>query len=190
MTEILLIDNYDSFTWNLVHALWACEQKVQVVRNDQYGVSELQAMKPKALVVSPGPCSPSEAGVSVAAIKAFAPLVPVLGVCLGHQSLATAFGGKITRAPAPMHGKISSISHDGSGVFAGIEQPMLATRYHSLVAERASLPAELTVIAWCEDLVMGLQLEQRPVFGVQFHPESLFTPAGPRLIENFVQLCR
>jgi anthranilate synthase/aminodeoxychorismate synthase-like glutamine amidotransferase len=186
---ILLIDNYDSFTWNLVQALWACEQEVKVVTNDAHGVEALLALGPRGIVVSPGPCSPAEAGVSVEAIRAFAPRVPVLGVCLGHQALAAAFGGKVVRAPLPMHGKMSEIAHHGVGVFADLPQPFPAVRYHSLVAERSSLPAALEVTAWTGDLVMGLQLVGRPVFGVQFHPESFFTAAGAQLIGNFVRAC-
>lgn len=186
---ILLIDNYDSFTWNLVQALWAYDQEVKVVTNDAHSVSALLALAPRGVVVSPGPCSPAEAGVSVEAIRAFAPSVPVLGVCLGHQALAAAFGGKVVRAPLPMHGKVSSIAHSSAGVFEGLPQPFSAVRYHSLVAERASLPAALEVTAWTGELVMGLQLKGRPVFGVQFHPESLFTQVGAQLIGNFVKVC-
>ena len=191
---ILLIDNYDSFTWNLVQALWACDQEVKVVANDTHSVTALLALNPRGVVVSPGPCSPAEAGVSVDSIRAFAPHVPLLGVCLGHQALAAAFGGKVVRAPLPMHGKISSISHHGAALFTGLPLPFPAVRYHSLVAERGSLPTVLEVTAWTEGnaasgIVMGLQLAGRPVYGVQFHPESLFTEVGAQLIANFVRAC-
>ncbi len=187
---ILLIDNYDSFTWNLVHALWACGQDVKVVANDAHSVAELVAMKPRGLVVSPGPCSPKEAGVSIEAIAAFSERVPVFGVCLGHQALAAAFGGQVVRAPLPMHGKASRIAHQAEDLFAGAPNPFEAMRYHSLIVERASLPKTLRVTASVDDLIMGLQLIGRPVFGVQFHPESIFTPQGALLVQNFVRLCK
>jgi anthranilate synthase component II len=190
---ILLIDNYDSFTWNLVQAFWRLGAEVKVVMNDGITLDAIASLKPRGIVVSPGPCSPNEAGISVSAIKRFASSTPILGVCLGHQAIGAAFGGDVVRAPVPMHGKISHIAHDDSGVFEGLSHPFLATRYHSLVVSRETLPETLHVCAWNEGaehtgLVMGMQLRGRPVFGVQFHPESIMTREGPLLLENFVRV--
>jgi anthranilate synthase component 2 len=187
---ILLIDNYDSFTWNLVQALWTLGAEVRVVENDRITTDEIAAAKPRGIVVSPGPCTPNEAGVSVAAIRRFTDSVPILGVCLGHQAIGAAFSGVVARAPLPMHGKVSRILHDGRDLFAGVASPMQATRYHSLIVERATLPKELRVTATSEgdDLIMALQHVARPVFGVQFHPESIATNDGVRLLENFVRV--
>jgi len=187
---ILMIDNYDSFTFNLVQYLreLAGEEEVRVVRNDALGVEELLALQPRAIVVSPGPSGPDSAGVCVELIRS-AGGVPLLGVCLGHQALAVACGGEIVRAPEPRHGKVSSIHHGGAGVFAGLPDPFTATRYHSLVVRRESLPSELQVTAWSDDgLVMGLAHRTRPHHGVQFHPESHLTRDGMELLANFLEL--
>jgi anthranilate synthase/aminodeoxychorismate synthase-like glutamine amidotransferase len=189
---IFVVDNYDSFTWNLVQALGALDPDVVVARNDRFEPAEMLARRPRAVVVSPGPGRPERAGSSIATIVAAAGAgVPLLGVCLGHQAIAAAFGGSVVRAPEPRHGKTSSVLHDGSAIFAGVPSPFDAGRYHSLVVEEASLPAELTVTARSEDgLVMALAHRERPVYGVQFHPESVLTPAGARLLANFVGACR
>jgi anthranilate synthase component 2 len=185
---ILLIDNYDSFTWNLVQALWTLGQVVRVVENDRITTDEIAALAPKGIVISPGPCTPKEAGVSVPVIERFFSTVPLLGVCLGHQAIGAAFGGVVKRAPLPMHGKVSLVSHDGHGLFDGVASPMAATRYHSLIVERETLPKELRVTATSDDgLIMALEHVSRPVFGVQFHPESIATKDGVRLLENFVR---
>lgn len=192
---IVLIDNYDSFTWNLVQAFWMFGQQVRVFHNDAIDVAGLHQLSMSGLVISPGPCTPNEAGVSLAAISAFADRVPILGVCLGHQALGQAMGGRVIRAPLPQHGKISRVEHDGQGLFAGLQSPIAATRYHSLVIERASLPERLAITAWTAgddatpDQIMGVRLKDRPVFGVQFHPESIMTTLGPRLLQNFARLC-
>jgi anthranilate synthase/aminodeoxychorismate synthase-like glutamine amidotransferase len=190
---ILVLDNYDSFTYNLVQYLGELGAEPMVRRNDQITVAEAEAMRPVALVISPGPGVPGTAGISVPLIRAFAERAPVLGVCLGHQAIGEAFGGRIVRAGRIMHGKISPIEHDGSGVFAGLPSPFPAMRYHSLVVEPASLPAELRVTAWTADRdpgseIMGLEHRARPVFGVQFHPESVGTDVGRMLMANFVSL--
>ncbi len=185
---LLLIDNYDSFTWNLVQAFWTLGQTVKVIENDRITTDEIAALGPAGIVISPGPCTPSEAGVSVAAIQRFASTIPILGVCLGHQAIGAAFGGVVKRAPLPMHGKVSTISHDGSPLFSGVPSPMRVTRYHSLIVERESLPTALRATAHSEDgLIMALQHEAFSVFGVQFHPESIATPDGVKLLANFVQ---
>lgn len=193
---IVLIDNYDSFTWNLVQYLWLEGCEVKVVHNDELDVNGLKALPNlKGLVVSPGPCTPNEAGISMQAIKAFAEEIPVLGVCLGHQAIGAVFGGRVIRAPLPQHGKISQIEHDGTGVFASLTPTFAATRYHSLVVEKSSLPERLRITAWTKDhdptpgQIMGLQLVDRPVFGVQFHPESIMTTAGRTILGNFVRCC-
>lgn len=185
-----MIDNYDSFTFNLVQALrsLAGSEKVEVVRNDAAPVAEILARRPRAVVISPGPGTPERAGVCVELIRA-AVGVPLLGVCLGHQALAVAYGGEVVRAGEPRHGKVSQIHHDGRGVFAGLPNPFPATRYHSLVARRETLPETLEVTAWTADgLVMGLHHRQQPHFGVQFHPESYLTPHGEALLANFLRL--
>jgi anthranilate synthase component 2 len=188
-----MIDNYDSFTWNLVQYFAELGAEVKVVRNDEYTVPELLAMQPDQVVISPGPCTPNEAGVSLAAIKAFAGLVPVLGVCLGHQSIAQAFGGEVVRAAQPMHGKTSLVYHHDQGVFAGLNNPLTATRYHSLVVAPESLPSDLTVTAWTQteqgelEAIMGLQHRTLNIEGVQFHPESILTEQGHALLANFLK---
>jgi anthranilate synthase component 2 len=184
---ILLLDNYDSFTYNLYQYLSELGAEVVVKRNDEVTVGEVAALEPQKIVVSPGPCTPSEAGISVALIRELGGQVPILGVCLGHQSIGAAFGGTVVRAPQVMHGKLSEIYHAGKGVFAGLPQPFWATRYHSLIVRRADLPTELEVTAWTEDgLIMGLRHRTQPVQGVQFHPESIMTDAGKALLGNFL----
>ncbi|HXP30569.1 MAG TPA: aminodeoxychorismate/anthranilate synthase component II [Stellaceae bacterium] len=181
----LLIDNYDSFTYNLWHYLSELGAEVVVRRNDALGVDEALAMRPQGIVLSPGPSDPDHAGICLDLVRR-AP-VPLLGVCLGHQAVGQAFGGKVVRAPEPMHGKLSAIHHDGSGVFAGLPNPFAATRYHSLVVERAGLPAGLRVTAETADgIVMGLAHRERPIHGVQFHPESIASEAGHALLKNFL----
>ena len=194
--RLLLLDNYDSFTFNLFHALGALGAQVEVRRNDALSVDEVMAQDPDAVVISPGPCDPDRAGISLPLIERAAQSTAVLGVCLGHQcigftagAIGQAFGGVVVRAPAPMHGKISLIHHDDTGVFAGLPNPFPATRYHSLVVERSSLPASLRVNAWSEDgMIMGLCHRERVVHGVQFHPESIETGMGAALLGNFLAL--
>ena len=184
----LLIDNYDSFTYNLWHFLGELGAEVTVMRNDALTVDEALAMKPQGIVISPGPSDPDHAGIGLDLVCRSG-RVPVLGVCLGHQVIGQALGGKVVRAPEPMHGKLSAIRHDGSGVFAGLPNPFSATRYHSLVVERTSLPPALRVTASTEDgLVMGLVHRERPIHGVQFHPESIASTAGHALLKNFLAL--
>ena len=184
----LVIDNYDSFTFNLVQFLGELGAAITVRRNDEATVEEIAAMQPDRIVISPGPCTPSEAGISVELVKAMAGRVPMLGVCLGHQSIGQAFGGRVVRAPYLMHGKTSAVRHDGRTVFEGLEQDFVATRYHSLIVERESIPAELEVSAWTEDgIVMGLRHRELAVEGVQFHPESILTEPGKRLLGNFLR---
>jgi anthranilate synthase component 2 len=189
---LLMIDNYDSFTYNLVQYFGELGQEVQVVRNDALSVGEIAALKPQRIVISPGPCTPNEAGVSLQVLEELSGRVPILGVCLGHQSLGQAFGGKVVRAKTIMHGKTSMIRHAGRGVFAGIPDPFEATRYHSLVVEKESLPDCLEVTAWTEnadgsfDEIMGLRHKSLPVEGVQFHPESILTQHGHDLLRNFL----
>lgn len=186
---ILMIDNYDSFTFNLVQYLRGMGAEVVVKRNDEISVEEALGMNADGIVISPGPCTPNEAGISVELIKAAAGKVPVLGICLGMQSMGQAFGGKVVHAKKIMHGKVSSITHDGEGVFAGIKSPLSATRYHSLAVERESLPAELAVSAETEDdgEIMGLRHTELDVEGVQFHPESVLTSTGKRMMKNFLK---
>lgn len=190
---LLMIDNYDSFTWNLVQYFAELGAEVKVVRNDEYTVPELLAMQPERVVISPGPCTPNEAGVSLAAIKAFAGLVPILGVCLGHQSIGQVFGGEVVRANVPMHGKTSLVYHHNQGVFTGLNNPLTATRYHSLVVAPQSLPAQLVVTAWTQtesgelEAIMGVQHQTLNIEGVQFHPESILTEQGHALLANFLQ---
>jgi len=184
---LLVIDNYDSFTFNLVQYLAELGQQIKVVRNDELTVEEIARMAPENIVISPGPCTPNEAGVSLAVIKELAGKIPILGVCLGHQSIGQAFGGKIVRAARVMHGKTSQIHHDGKGVFAGLPNPFEATRYHSLLIERASVPDCLDVTArTAEDEIMAVRHKTLPVEGVQFHPESFLTTAGKDLLANFI----
>lgn len=188
---LLMIDNYDSFTYNLVQYFMQLGEEVEVVRNDKLTLADIERMAPQQLVISPGPCTPAEAGISVAAIQYFAGKIPLLGICLGHQSMAAAFGGRVVRADTLMHGKTSLISHDGQGLFAGIDNPFEATRYHSLVAEPASFPACLKITARTDaEVIMGLEHRELPLWGVQFHPESILTRCGLDLLENFLRLSR
>jgi anthranilate synthase component 2 len=184
---LLLIDNYDSFTYNLFHYLGELGEDVKVVRNDQLTTEEALALKPKAIVISPGPCDPDRAGICLDLIKASAGKVPLLGVCLGHQAIGQAYGGKVVRAPAPMHGKLSRIHHTGKSVFTGLEDGFEATRYHSLVVERASFPDVLEITAETDDgIIMGLKHKTHPVHGVQFHPESIASQNGHAMLKNFL----
>jgi anthranilate synthase component 2 len=183
----LLIDNYDSFTYNLWHYLGELGAEVMVKRNDALTVDEALALRPQGIVISPGPSDPDHAGICLELVRRAGEL-PLLGVCLGHQAIGQAFGGKVVRAPVPMHGKVSAIRHDGSGVFAGLPDPLLATRYHSLVVERASLPPALAVTAEVDGIIMGLAHRERPVHGVQFHPESIASIGGHDLLRNFLRL--
>jgi anthranilate synthase component 2 len=186
---IVLIDNYDSFTFNLVHFLGELGAKVEVDRNDKVAAADVVDRDPDAIVLSPGPCTPKEAGICLDLIAQAAPSIPILGVCLGHQAIGQAFGGKVVRAPAPVHGKLSVIKHKGAGVFRGINAPFSATRYHSLVVERASMPRDLIVTAETGDrLVMGLAHKSLPVHGVQFHPESIASEHGHVLLKNFLDI--
>ena len=186
---ILVIDNYDSFTYNLVQALGALGAKLQVVRNDKIDVPGIEALRPEKILISPGPCTPKEAGVSVAAVRAFAGRIPLLGVCLGHQAIGAAFGATVARADRLMHGKTSMISHDGKGVYEGLANPFEATRYHSLIVKEETLPACLKVVSRTQDRneVMGIRHVEWPLEGVQFHPESFLTTEGPKLLRNFLE---
>ena len=189
---ILMIDNYDSFTYNIVHYLIDAGAEVQVVRNDQHSLVELIALDPERLVISPGPCTPNESGISLAAISHFAGRIPVLGICLGHQAIAQVFGGRVVRAKSVMHGKNSMIRHCAQGVFHGLHDPLDVTRYHSLVVEADTLPEELEVTAWTQTVddrveeIMGIRHRTLDVQGVQFHPESIMSQMGHQLIANFV----
>ena len=189
---VLVIDNYDSFTYNLVQYLGELGADVRVFRNDRITLAGIERLQPDCLVISPGPCTPAEAGVSVAAVKAFAGRWPILGVCLGHQSIATAFGGSVVHAAQVMHGKTSVIHHDGGGVYQGLDDPLVATRYHSLIVARSDFPACLQECSWTldengqRDEIMGLRHREYPVEGVQFHPESILTPDGKTVLKNFL----
>ena len=189
---VLMIDNYDSFTWNLVQYFGELGEDVRVVRNDDMTLAALETLQPESIVVSPGPCTPNEAGISLEVIEKLAGRVPIFGVCLGHQAIGQAFGGKVVRAREIMHGKTSMIHHDGKGVFRGVPSPFEATRYHSLVVEQSSLPECLEVSAWTvgpngeRDEIMGLRHTSLPVEGVQFHPESILTQHGHALLKNFL----
>jgi len=188
---ILMIDNYDSFTFNIVQYFGQLGEDVQVHRNDKISLAEIEALRPERLVISPGPCSPEEAGISVAAIKHFAGKIPILGVCLGHQSIGYAFGGKVLRSSSLMHGKTSPIIHNGLELFAGLPNPFLATRYHSLIVDRPTLPDCLEITAWVENgEIMGLRHKELPIWGVQFHPESILTECGMDLLSNFITISR
>ncbi len=194
---IFVLDNYDSFTYNLVQRFGEIDRNldVRVARNNQITVEEVAALKPTAIVVSPGPCSPNEAGISMELIRTLGPTIPTLGVCLGHQSLAQVFDSQVIRAERLMHGKVSLVHHDGQGVFAGLPNPMAATRYHSLIVPEATLSPDLQVAAWTEfpghpREVMGLRHRKYPIHGVQFHPESFLTDAGSDLLKNFLKLAR
>lgn len=187
MPMLVMVDNYDSFTWNLVQYLGELGADVVVHRNDEVTPEEIEKAGPVGVVVSPGPCTPREAGISVEVVRRFAGKLPVLGVCLGHQCIASAFGGKVVRADRLMHGKTSPVEHDGQGVFSGLPQGFIATRYHSLIVERESLPGELEVSAWtAEGEIMGIRHKQLQVEGVQFHPESILTSEGKALLGNFL----
>ena len=186
---LVLIDNYDSFTYNLVHFLGELGTASEVVRNDKTTADAVLEMKPKAIVLSPGPCTPNEAGVCLDLIEKAAGKVPLLGVCLGHQAIGQAYGGKVIRAPLPMHGKLSQIRHTDKGVFKGLPQPVEVTRYHSLIVERETLPDCLEITAETDDgIIMGLQHKTHPVHGVQFHPESIASQKGHALLANFLEL--
>jgi anthranilate synthase/aminodeoxychorismate synthase-like glutamine amidotransferase len=189
---VFVLDNYDSFTYNLVQYLGELGAQVEVRRNDQVTVGEVEAMRPERIVVSPGPCTPQEAGISIELIRHFAARVPLLGVCLGHQAIGAAFGGEVVRARNLMHGKTSQIEHDGKTIFRGLSSPMTATRYHSLIVAEDSLPNTLEVSAWTCDkdgtrVIMGLRHRKFPVEGVQFHPESVLTEEGKKLVGNFLK---
>jgi len=188
---LLLIDNYDSFTYNLFHYLGELGEEVLVKRNDQVSVAEALALKPQSIVLSPGPCDPDRAGICLELIKTAAGRVPILGVCLGHQAIGQAYGGRIVRAPVPMHGKLSRIHHTGKSVFRGLEDGFPATRYHSLVIERATLPPVLEITAETDDgIIMGVAHKTHPVHGVQFHPESIASAHGHAILQNFLRLAR
>jgi anthranilate synthase/aminodeoxychorismate synthase-like glutamine amidotransferase len=189
---VFVLDNYDSFTYNLVQYLGELGAKVEVRRNDEVTVEAIEAMHPERIVVSPGPCTPQEAGISVDVIRHFAGKVPLLGVCLGHQAIGAAFGGQVVRAKNLMHGKTSQVEHDGKTVFRGLSSPMTATRYHSLIVAEDSLPSELEISAWTTDkdgtrVIMGLRHKKFAVEGVQFHPESVLTDEGKKLVANFLR---
>ncbi len=189
MTSVLIIDNYDSFTWNLVHLIGPLASRVDVVRNDEVGVDEVLSLRPDAVVLSPGPCTPNEAGICLDLVRQGARTIPMFGVCLGLQAMGQAFGGEVVRAPRPMHGKVSSISHSATGVFHGINGPFDATRYHSLVVERSTCPRDLLVTAQSDDgLIMGLSHRDLPLHGVQFHPESVLSRHGDTMVRNFLRL--
>ena len=188
---ILVIDNYDSFTYNLVQYLGELGAEVTVRRNDAISVSDIGALAPSAIVLSPGPCTPAEAGITVETIRRWGSSVPTLGVCLGHQAIGEAYGGRVVRADRVMHGKTSRVRHDGTGVFAGVPSPMEVMRYHSLVVERESLPESLEIVATAEDdptEIHAFRHREHPVYGVQFHPESVMTPDGKKLLANFLEL--
>ena len=185
---IVLIDNYDSFTFNLVHYLGGLGAEVVVHRNDKITGQDVVALGPEAIVLSPGPCTPNEAGICLDLIERAGTTIPILGVCLGHQAIGQAFGGKVVRAPVPVHGKVSEMKHRGAGIFRGINGPFKATRYHSLVVDRASMPGDLTITAETDDLVMGLAHAALPVHGVQFHPESIASEHGHLMLKNFLEI--
>lgn len=190
---ILMIDNYDSFTFNIVQYMSELGANLKVVRNDEITIKEIEKMKPSQIVISPGPCTPNEAGISVDVIRRFHASIPILGVCLGHQSIAQAFGGRVIRAKRVMHGKVSSIYHNNIGVFETLDQGFTATRYHSLVIEKSTLPSCLEITAWCLiddgdfEEIMGIRHKEFPIQGVQFHPESILTEHGHKLLENFIK---
>ncbi len=191
---IFVLDNYDSFTYNLVQYIGEMGHEVVVRRNDQVTVEEIESLRPERIVISPGPCTPQEAGISMDVIRHFAGKIPILGVCLGHQAIGAVFGGNVVRAANLMHGKTSEVEHDGKTIFQGIPSPMTATRYHSLIVEEKSLPAELEISATCRDrdggrVIMGLRHRRFAVEGVQFHPESVLTSHGKRIVSNFLPKC-
>ena len=189
MPKVALVDNYDSFTWNLVHAIGMLGAEVEVHRNDKISVEQLAAARPDAIVISPGPCTPKEAGISLEVVKKLGDKMPILGVCLGHQSIGAAYGGEVVRAPVPVHGKLSTIQHNGEGVLRGINAAFEATRYHSLVVDRKTLPADLAITAETGDgLIMAMSHKRHPVHGVQFHPESIASEHGQTILKNFLDL--
>jgi anthranilate synthase component 2 len=189
MPKVALVDNYDSFTWNLVHAIGMLGAEVEVHRNDKITVDALAAARPDAIVISPGPCTPKEAGISLEVVQRLGDRMPILGVCLGHQAIGAAYGGDVVRAPVPVHGKLSTIKHKGQGVLRGINAPFEATRYHSLVVKRDTMPADLEVTAETDDgLVMAMSHRKLPVHGVQFHPESIASEHGQTILKNFLDL--
>lgn len=187
---ILLIDNYDSFTWNLAQAIGALGAETHVVRNDELDVDAIERLAPAAIIISPGPGTPDDAGVSREVVARLGGRVPILGVCLGHQAIAAAYGGRVVRAQRVMHGKVSPVHHDGTGIFEGIPSPFMATRYHSLVVDRHALPDELEITAWTEGsddaVIQGLRHREHETWGVQFHPESVSTEVGPRILRNLL----
>ncbi|HLL27608.1 MAG TPA: aminodeoxychorismate/anthranilate synthase component II [Xanthobacteraceae bacterium] len=189
MLKIALVDNYDSFTWNLVHAIGVLGPEIEVHRNDKITVDAIAEARPDAIVISPGPCTPNEAGISLELIKRLGGRVPIFGVCLGHQAIGAAYGGDVVRAPVPVHGKLSTIKHKGEGVLRGINAPFEATRYHSLVVKRDNMPADLAITAETDDgLVMAMSHKKYPVHGVQFHPESIASEHGRTILKNFLDL--
>ena len=186
---LLVLDNYDSFTYNIVQYLSENTDRVEVYRNDSVTVAEVADKKPQAICISPGPCTPAHAGISVEVVQQLGADIPILGICLGHQVIGAAFGGNIVTAPSLMHGKTSAIQHDGKSIFEGLASPFDATRYHSLIVERDTLPSDLLVTAETEDrLIMGLRHTSHPIYGVQFHPESILTTSGPALLRNFLKI--
>jgi anthranilate synthase component II len=188
---LLMIDNYDSFTYNLVQYFGELGEDVRVIRNDRITLEEIEVLAPARIVISPGPCSPEEAGISVAAIRKFAGKIPILGVCLGHQAIGAAFSGRVIRSAHLMHGKTSPILHDGRELFRGLPNPFEATRYHSLIVERSTLPECLEMTAWvAEGEIMGLRHRELPIWGVQFHPESILTVGGMDILANFLEMTR
>lgn len=188
---VLLIDNYDSFTYNVYQNVAKLGYPVKVVRNDKINIEEIEQLGCSAIIISPGPGRPEEAGISKGVIRHFAGKIPILGICLGHQAIGEVFGGQVVRAPEPIHGKVSRIDHDGSGVYEGLSQPFAVGRYHSLIVERESLPSCLEIRSLSTDgLIMGLRHKEYPIEGIQFHPESILTPEGTRLLSNFLQGCR
>lgn len=186
---ILVLDNYDSFTYNLVQYLGELGADLQVYRNDVLTVEQVRELDPERIIISPGPCTPNEAGITLDLIRALGPTTPILGVCLGHQAIGQAYGGTVCRAPYLMHGKVSRIRHNGAGLFAGLPNPMTATRYHSLIVQRSDVPVDLEITAQTDDgLIMGLRHRHHPVVGVQFHPESILTEGGKQLLANFLAM--
>lgn len=186
---LLLVDNYDSFTYNLFQYFAELGAEVVVKRNDEITVDAVEKLSPSNIVISPGPCTPNEAGISLAVIARYGPHIPLLGVCLGHQAIGQVFGGHVIRAPKPVHGKTDKIYHNGEGLFAGLDSPITATRYHSLIVERETLPPDVSITAWNDEgLIMGLQHKEYPIFGVQFHPESILTTSGMHLLQQFLEV--
>lgn len=186
---IVVIDNYDSFTYNLCQYLGELGAEMKIFRNDKISVKELESLKPEKIVISPGPCTPDKAGISIDVIKHFGKKTPILGVCLGHQAIGEAYGGDVIRADYLMHGKTSMIHHDGTTIFKGVKNPFVATRYHSLIIKKSTCPNALEVIAWTDDdIIMGVKHKKDPVWGVQFHPESILTTEGKKILKNFLKV--